>query len=128
MFEPWVERLYDSSESRPLGFTNHIVFTSPIFDTGLFAGVKTDTLRQLSRVTGVSQPFLQALGTDVRKADFTAKCRIICRQDRIYLPKSAREPRLDTRRKAPESSRSAHSFAKAKTFAQRDLLSNNVYN
>jgi hypothetical protein len=36
MFEPWVETLYDSLESRPLGFTNHIVFTSSISNTGFF--------------------------------------------------------------------------------------------
>jgi len=42
MFEPRIEGLYDSSESRPLGFTNQIVFTSSISNTGLFAGVKTE--------------------------------------------------------------------------------------
>jgi hypothetical protein len=60
MFESWVEKLYHSSESRPLGFTNQIVFTSSISHTAFFAGVKTESVRQLSRGAGALQSFLPA--------------------------------------------------------------------
>ena len=75
MFEPWLERLCDSPESRPFAFTNQIVFTSSISNTALFAGVKTEcpSCRRMRQIYGKpARQFVQVPANDSFRVDDSA--------------------------------------------------------